>query len=104
MCFCKSDRESFESIQTYWGPNVLDFTKHSSLVLVGTLLGDVKSGTEPEITTAEGSQLADELGAKSYMECHLSNQEDIDRLFQTVLLIAKTHKRRKSLIEKFFGK
>jgi GTPase SAR1 family protein len=86
LAFSLVSQPSFENIKTKWVPEITHYCPNAPIILVGTKLDlredttalktliAEKKATNP-ITTEQGHQLANEIGAVKYIECSALTQK-----------------------------
>merc|ERR1712137_859186 len=100
LCYSTVNQASFEAITEKWQPEVEHYADDVPLLLVGTKL-DMREGKiadphadgfEP-ISTEEGKELQEEIGAQGFVECSAKTRENLKELFETALKIAIKNKK-----------
>lgn len=108
LCYNVMHRESFDNIQSKWLPEVTNLMgRRVTLVLVATqtdrrecidLDEDIPVGTD------EGRDLAEEIGADSFIECSTSNNDSVQNVFKDVVQCCLKQKKKKhSIVQRIFG-
>jgi len=79
ICFSLISPTSLENVAALWKPEVTTATPEAEIILVGTkadlrdefnsLPADKKSNGERPISTEEAKTVADQIGARHYIEC-----------------------------------
>ncbi|KAL8565400.1 hypothetical protein ACOMHN_029094 [Nucella lapillus] len=94
VCFSVADHTSFERVTSKWVP---ELTKHSPgipMVLVGTkhdlhddpgTIEQRKQKDQAPITTQQGSDLAEQIGAVRYVECSALEKRGLTEAFDAAL-------------------
>lgn len=108
LCYSVMDRESFENIQTKWLPEIKRFMgKKVPIVLVGTqidLRNSIDLDQDMPITTEEGADLCKDIHADYFIECSTKDNANIDDVFKSVGIAKLKHKKKKSIVQRIFGK
>ena len=94
VCFSLVHPDSFENVQIKWGPEVRHYCPLEPIILVGNksdlredskLVDDLRrKGTAP-ITHMQGSSLAKQIGAVSYVECSAKTQRGLKAVFDSAI-------------------
>lgn len=108
ICFSVDLPESLLNVQEKWIAEVLHFCHGVPIILVGckvdlredpdTIQMLREQGLQP-VTTAEGQQVADKIGAIKYIECSAKKNYNVDEVFKTATrasLMTHTEKKQKS--------
>lgn len=109
ICFSLTSPASFENVRAKWYPEVNHHCPNAPVVLVGTKL-DLRDDKETieklkekklqSITTAQGLQMAKEIGAVKYLECSALTQKGLKQVFdeaiRAVLCPRKVAKKKKN--------
>ncbi|XP_048735596.1 cdc42 homolog [Ostrea edulis] len=66
VCFSAVDRESLESVQDFWIPEIRQIDRKRPIILVATQT-DLRKEDSDHITAEEGRHLAKQIGAFSYL-------------------------------------
>lgn len=106
-CFSMADRESFYNIQDVWVPEIRRYLGNKKqMILLGTQSDCAnKSSEEKRVQTDEGSRLADEIGAVSFLECSAYDQTSVTKVFESIVNVAfLQNKRKDSIIKKLLKK
>lgn len=105
LCFSVCDRESFYSVVNSWVPEIKRHTKKKRpVLLVGTQI-DLRQGTQHEVTTEEGADLAKIIGADCYIECSARSRVGLKQVFEHVVFSAlKCRKKKSTIFSRFFGR
>jgi len=89
LCFSLTSEASYEAIQEKWFPEINVYCADVPHILVGTKLDlrdaglkDKHSDSSSYITTEMGKQLAEEIGAKAYLEVSAKTQKGLTEVFQ----------------------
>ena len=96
ICFSLFSPESFEHVSTKWYPEIWEHAEYTPIILVGTKL-DLRSKPEAiqalrdnnqdPITTQQGKELAQKIGAKKYLECSALTQEGLAKVFEEAVKV-----------------
>lgn len=116
LCYSIDDRRSFEEIKTKWSPEVEHFCEGIPKILVA-LKSDLRivvTGKPEEkakyVSTEEGLQMAEAIGASRYVECSAKTRENVNEVFSFALESIfenerRVKKRRRSQrINRIFGR
>jgi len=86
VCFSVINYESFENVRDKWVPEILNFCKQASFLLVGTqvdlredskILNKLEENKLKPISFEQGEKLAKEIKAVKYVECSALTQVNI---------------------------
>ncbi|KAJ8309509.1 hypothetical protein KUTeg_014383 [Tegillarca granosa] len=106
LCYSVIDRESFNSIKSFWVPELKEFVgRKRPILLVGTqtdcryLHEDGKT-----VSKKEGEELAKDIGAEGYFESASFTSEGVRPVFDKVVLSALKYRKKKSkILQRIFG-
>merc|ERR1712212_153277 len=93
VCFSIISRSSYENVKTKWIPEIKHHVPEAPFLLVGTKT-DLRNGADVTqkvgqvLQLADGTQLAKELGAKSYVECSALTQDGLKNVFDEAIRAA----------------
>jgi small GTP-binding protein len=93
VCFSIISRSSYENVRTKWIPEIKHHVEEAPFLLVGTKM-DLRNDQEVlkkvgnPISTKEGEALAQELGARSYVECSALTQDGLKNVFDEAIRAA----------------
>eukprot|EP01091_Cochliopodium_minus_P008660 TRINITY_DN19_c0_g1_i1.p1 TRINITY_DN19_c0_g1~~TRINITY_DN19_c0_g1_i1.p1 ORF type:complete len:195 (-),score=42.44 TRINITY_DN19_c0_g1_i1:114-698(-) len=93
ICFSVVNPSSYENIKTQWIPELKHHCVSAQTIIVGTKI-DLRtdpSRKPPEsepLTKEDGSKLAQEVGAKMYVECSSFTQEGLKNVFEQAVRVA----------------
>lgn len=93
MCYSLADRDSFESVESFWIPEIRKICKKTPIVLVGT--GKDLKDENNNVTKQEGLDIIEKIGVDAYLECSAFNKEEVDLVFEDALLSVIKHKKRR---------
>ena len=96
VCFSVISPASFENVRSKWVPELAHHNADTPLILVGTksdLRGD--SAVEAQlskkgltmVSKSDAQDLAEEMGAKHYMECSALTQDGLKTVFDTAIFV-----------------
>ena len=97
MCFAVSEPTSYTNIKSKWLVELKQHVLEPVILLVGTkvdlrkdesIIKQLKQQNQAPITTEQGQQLAQEIGAAGYLECSAITQEGIKQVFDKAILTA----------------
>ncbi|KAK1347861.1 small Ras GTP-binding protein [Hamiltosporidium tvaerminnensis] len=115
ICFSIDDRNSFEAVKNKWMPELKFHCRNVPYILVGTksdlrrdsdrLEHMVSHGSIP-VTTFQGMDLANEIGALKYFECSAKDGIGLDNIFRFAAeYLHNEHETKKGFsFKKFFEK
>jgi small GTP-binding protein len=93
ICFSVVNPSSYENIKTQWIPELKHHCVSAQTIIVGTKI-DLRSDpsrkppeSEP-LTKDDGVKLAQEVGAKMYVECSSFTQEGLKNVFEQAVRVA----------------
>ena len=99
LCFSLVDHESFRNTKATWKPALLHNCPELHIILVALKL-DLRENEEivdelrmknlSPITTEEGIQMAEEIGAVNYLECSSLKQVGINEIFEEAVKTIRT--------------
>lgn len=99
LCFSLVNESTFESIREKWNPEINHYIEGIPKILVGTKLDmreqkitDSSLTKYEEITTEEGHELADEIGATAYIETSPLTGKNLMEVFERVIQAALDNK------------
>ena len=106
VCYSVTDRESFNSVRTFWLPEIRRVVgKKFPIILVATQTDNRGQKGQKTITKFEGLELADEIGADHFTECSSFSQKGIPKVFEYSIHSALKHKKTKpSIVKRFMRK
>jgi Ras-related C3 botulinum toxin substrate 1 len=92
LCFSVISPSSFDNIKTKWHPEVSHHCPEAKTLLVGTKI-DLRDDKETidslkgeKLPTTEmGNKLAEQIGARMYLECSALTQEGLKRVFEEAI-------------------
>jgi len=97
VCYSVVDRDSFESVESFWISEIRKLCKKTPIILVAT--GRDIEDENGNVSKQEGLNIMDKCGAIYYVECSTHNKDEVNDLFEDVLLsVIKRRKRRRSSI------
>lgn len=95
LCYSLADSDSFESIGSFWLPEIRKLCKKTPIILVGT--GKDLRDENNNLSKQEGLDVIEKFGVNAYLECSAFNKEEVDMVFEDALLsVIKNKKRRRS--------
>ncbi|XP_033734168.1 rho-related protein racD-like [Pecten maximus] len=108
MCYSVMDRDSFDHVKSKWLPEVTNVMgKRVKLVLVATqtdLRESIDLDQDIPVSKAEGHDLAEEIGAFSFIECSSSHLDYVQSIFEDVVQCSLKQKKKKhSIVQRIFG-
>jgi len=93
VCFSIISRSSYENVKTKWIPEIKHHVPEAPFLLVGTKTdlrndADVTQKVGQVLQLNDGTSLAKELGAKSYVECSALTQDGLKNVFDEAIRAA----------------
>ena len=95
---------SFQNVKEKWVPEIRNFDKNASIILVGNKL-DLREDKESieklvnyksaPISFELGSKLAQDIDAFKYIECSAKTQENLKQVFDSVIEYSLSHSPKK---------
>ena len=105
MCYSITDRESFQSVKTFWLPEIRREAGKKPVILVATQTDTRSTPGEDTITKFEGLELADEIGADHFTECSSVSKRGIPKVFEySIHSVLKYKKEKPNLVKRFIRK
>lgn len=96
VCFSLVDKDSLDSVEEFWIPDIQSLDQSVPIVLVGTQLDMRKPFDSRHITSEQGQKAAKRLGADYYVECSAKENSGIRETFQKAVM-AKIRNEKKKL-------
>jgi len=96
ICFSLFSPDSFENISKKWVPEITEHAENTPIILVGTKLDLrskpdaiqlLKENNQEAISTEQGRELAQKIGAKRYLECSALTQEGLAKVFEEAVKV-----------------
>jgi len=96
ICFSLFSPDSFENITKKWVPEITEHAENTPIILVGTKLDLrskpdaiqlLKENNQEAISTEQGRELAQKIGAKRYLECSALTQEGLAKVFEEAVKV-----------------
>jgi len=96
ICFSLFSPESFQNISKKWVPEITEHAESTPIILVGTKLDlrskpeaiqILKENNQEPISTEQGRELAQAIGAKRYLECSALTQEGLAKVFEEAVKV-----------------
>ncbi|XP_060554737.1 cdc42 homolog [Ruditapes philippinarum] len=98
ICFSVISRESLESVESHWVPEIKHYLPKTPFVLVGTQIDkrNVQDSngvnSKPEVSFKEAIEVANRCGATSYVECSSMSSDGIsDVIRETIETVQKAY-------------
>jgi len=83
ICFAVDNRTSYDNVESKWMPEVRHHCPDSPVVLVATKTDlRYESDAKRSLTTNDGNELAQRLGAVAYAECSSKTGDGVADVFQ----------------------
>lgn len=104
------DRESFDSIKSFWMPEIKNYMRRRKPVILVATQKDLRSyvpdnSEDIPITRVEGEALSKDIGADHFVECSAVTQDGVKNVFEDVVLSALKYRKKKSKIfQKIFAR
>ena len=104
VCYSVVDRDSFESVESFWIPEIRKRCKKTPIILVATGRdiedenGNVSEQEElnENVSKQEGLNIMNKCRADYYVECATKNKEKVKELFDAALMsVIKNKKTRR---------
>ncbi|KAJ8308918.1 hypothetical protein KUTeg_013792 [Tegillarca granosa] len=104
LCFSVIDRESFNSIKSFWLPEIKQFmSRKKPIILVGTQSDTRESTTNRCVSYNEADELAKTIGAEGYYETSSITLDGVKDMFEKVALSALKYRKKKlKIIQRIF--
>jgi len=105
LCYSVGDRESFNSVKTFWLPEIKKFMgKKCPIILVANQV-DSRDSEEDSVSKEEGLCLAKDVNADGYVEVSAILHEGITTTFEKVAMTALKYRKKKSkILQKLLGR
>ena len=93
VCFSIISRSSYENVKTKWIPEIKHHVPEAPFLLVGTKT-DLRNDAEitqkvgQVLQMTDGTSLAKDLGAKTYVECSALTQDGLKNVFDEAIRAA----------------
>jgi len=97
ICYSAVDRESFESVESYWAHEINRLVKKHSVILVATQIDMRKSGHIQHVTLREGQALAKRIGASDFVECSALANDGVNNVFISIVSTALRYSKKKCI-------
>lgn len=95
VCFSLNSKTSLESVSGRWKEEVDHFCKGVPKILIG-MKADLRKKTDSNLITWEKAiEIANYIGAKSYIECSAYSGDNVDEVFHQCIDILTNRKRKK---------
>ncbi|KAL5008446.1 hypothetical protein ScPMuIL_014027 [Solemya velum] len=110
VCYSVVDRESFDSIKSFWMPEIKNYMRRRKPVILVATQKDLRNFApdnteEIPITREEGEALSKDIGADHFVECSAVTQDGVKNVFEDVVLSALKYRKKKSKIfQKIFAR
>ncbi|KAL3873232.1 hypothetical protein ACJMK2_036372 [Sinanodonta woodiana] len=109
LCYSCVDRESFDSIQDFWVPEMKHYMRKRKPVILVATQTDLRNNSiqtsEACVSNEEGVTLAQQIGAESFLECTSMDCKTVKDVFETVITSALRYRKKKgSIVQRIFGK
>lgn len=105
VCFSLVDKDSLDSVEEFWIPEIQSLDQSVPIVLVGTQLDMRKPFDSRHITSEQGQKVAKKLGADYYVECSAKENSGIRETFQkAVMAKIRNDKRKLDMIKRMLNR
>lgn len=105
VCFSLVDKDSLDSVEEFWIPEIQSLDQSVPIVLVGTQLDMRKPFDSRHITFEQGQKVAKRLGADYYVECSAKENSGIRETFQkAVMAKIRNDKRKLDMIKRMLNR
>lgn len=105
VCFSLVDKDSLDSVEEFWIPEIHSLDQSVPIVLVGTQLDIRKPFDSRHITSEQGQKVAKRLGADYYVECSAKENSGIRETFQkAVMAKIRNDKRKLDMIKRMLNR
>lgn len=105
VCFSLVDKDSLDSVEEFWIPEIQSLDQSVPIVLVGTQLDMRKPFDSRHITSEQGQKVAKRLGADYYVECSAKENSGIRETFQkAVMAKIRNDKRKLDMIKRMLNR
>lgn len=97
VCFAVVSRPSWNNVKSKWIPEINHHAPGVPIILVGTkadlrndddTIAQLRSKNLTMVSAAEGQSMADDIGAKGYLECSALTQEGLKNVFDEAIRAA----------------
>lgn len=96
VCYSVTDRDSLKNVRDVWIPEARNQTKRKKpIVLIGCQTDIRESDNTDHVTTAEGAEAADQIGAAAFIECSSATMSGISEVFQTIVKVVLKNRKKK---------
>lgn len=95
VCFSVANPESFQNVQNCWVPELRHYIPHTPFILVGTQVDIRKDKIDRQvvrtsfISSKQGADLANKIGAVSYVECSSLSDTGIEDLKSDIIMASQ---------------
>jgi len=96
ICFSLFSPDSFQNVSKKWVPEITEHAEGTPIILVGTKLDlrskpeaiqVLKENNQEPVSTEQGRELAQAIGAKRYLECSALTQEGLAKVFEEAVKV-----------------
>lgn len=96
VCYSVADRDSLKNVRDVWIPEAKNQTKRKKPIVLLGCQTDVRDLDDSDhVTTEEGMQLAEDIGAAAFIECSSATMTGISDVFQTVVKVVLKNRKKK---------
>lgn len=85
VCYSVVDRESMESVKSFWVPEIRKFSKKIPIILVATQADIRLENCDDHINLNEGKQLAKDLNVDNFIETSAFKNDGVKQTFENVV-------------------
>ncbi|XP_033734166.1 cell division control protein 42 homolog [Pecten maximus] len=100
ICYSVVDRESFESVQDFWAPEIRKIARKRPVILVATQTDLRQKWNKDHVTTVEGETLAKRMSVDRFLESSAFAKEGVAPIFKSVVQASLKYNKKKCNIIK----
>lgn len=94
ICYSITNRESFDSVQLKWMPELMEHSPGVPKLLIGCQIDARENNGHGFVSAAEGRQKAREIGAEYFVECSAVTGIGVNLVFRKAALAARRYHER----------
>ena len=96
VCYSVADRDSLKNVSDFWIPEARNQTKRKKpVVLIGCQTDSRDSDNADHVTTTQGTEVAEQIGAAAFFECSSATMSGISEVFQTIVKVVLKNRKKK---------